>query len=491
MMVMLTMACLGTPHQGSSYFAMPTLASSIQHLLQLSAPLPASLTDDLRMGNHLLLHVDEDFKIVSDDLRVWTFYETIDSRLSANSGDIYFTAPLTSIKSAILGMRQERIFPLQGDHANIASFGRHNVHTLRLFLRQLAEYIEKADSNAREDARAGKWMLNLEQKVTVEVHGFFDDAGIDDGTVRAWSTRLPLREFLNKGPEACLSERLNESEVPPEEGRFLAMRGRTGLVDMDGPPEAVSFPPDPLTVKNALGINQDMMPSVDHTARPSSVLPVPPSPIILPVDSPISRPRKSTESAPSAMRSRSTAGPLTPPSRPISLPPQQTSPFRKPSPLMRASLDQELAIDRLSPPLRGRVGRSFSRSMSLDSDIGGTSSPPRYRGFPPLSPRSRSTFDRALVGDENDSDDDGDEGGLEGSPKLPESVLAIRKMAKERGHRPSETVIVDDGMVVHTAFIKPEAKARKFVWIHLPFNNPTWVTVSFRLLNQCHGLMNV
>ncbi|KAH8126547.1 hypothetical protein LI328DRAFT_145787 [Trichoderma asperelloides] len=476
-------AFFGTPHQGSSYFAMPTLASSIQHLLQLSAPLPASLTDDLRMGNHLLLHVDEDFKIVSDDLRVWTFYETIDSRLSANSGDIYFTAPLTSIKSAILGMRQERIFPLQGDHANIASFGRHNVHTLRLFLRQLAEHIEKADSNAREDARAGKWMLNLEQKVTVEVHGFFDDAGIDDGTVRAWSTRLPLREFLNKGPEACLSERLNESEGPPEEGRFLAMRGRTGLVDMDGPPEAVSFPPDPLTVKNALGINQDMMiPSVDHTVRPSSVLPVPPSPIILPVDSPISRPRKSTESAPSAMRSRSTAGPLTPPSRPISLPPQQTSPFRKPSPLMRASLDQELAIDRLSPPLRGRVGRSFSRSMSLDSDIGGTSSPPRYRGFPPLSPRSRSTFDRALVGDENDSDDDGDEGGLEGSPKLPESVLAIRKMAKERGHRPSETVIVDDGVLVHTAFIKPEAKARKFVWIHLPFNNPTWVTAVLQTL---------
>lgn len=473
---MLMMVCVGTPHQGSSYFAMPTLAASIQQLLQLSAPLPASLTDDLRMANHLLLHVDEDFKIISDDMRVWTFYETIDSRLSANSGDIYFTAPLTSIKSAILGMRQERIFPLQGDHANIASFGRHNVHTLRLFLRQLAEHIEKADSNAREDARAGKWMLNLEQKVTVEVHGFFDDAGIDDGTVRAWSTRLPLREFLSKGPEACLSERLNESEVPPEEGRFLAMRGRTGLVDMEGPPEVVEFPPDPMTVKNALGINQDMI------ALPS-ILPVPPSPMLLPVDFPISRPRKSTESAPSAIRSRPAAARLsTPPSRPISLPPQQTSAFRKPSPLMRASLDQELAIDRLSPPLRGRVGRSFSRSMSLDSDMGGASSPPRYRGFPPLSARSRSTFDRALIGDENDSDDDDDDGGLEGSPKLPESVLAIRKMAKERGHRPSETVIVDDGVVAHTTFMKPEAKARKFVWIHLPFNNPTWVTVSLHLL---------
>ncbi|GFP55607.1 protein SERAC1 [Trichoderma asperellum] len=393
-------AFFGTPHQGSSYFAMPTLASSIQHLLQLSAPLPASLTDDLRMGNHLLLHVDEDFKIVSDDLRVWTFYETIDSRLSANSGDIYFTAPLTSIKSAILGMRQERIFPLQGDHANIASFGRHNVHTLRLFLRQLAEHIEKADSNAREDARAGKWMLNLEQKVTVEVHGFFDDAGIDDGTVRAWSTRLPLREFLNKGPEACLSERLNESEGPPEEGRFLAMRGRTGLVDMDGPPEAVSFPPDPLTVKNALGINQDMMiPSVDHTAKEEYGI----------------------------------------------------------CTVSNAFTFHGWAID---TPFS-----TYLASSSANVTFSET-----------LAPYA------ALVGDENDSDDDGDEGGLEGSPKLPESVLAIRKMAKERGHRPSETVIVDDGVLVHTAFIKPEAKARKFVWIHLPFNNPTWVTAVLQTL---------
>jgi hypothetical protein len=113
--------------------------------------------------------------------------------------------------------------------------------------------------------------------------------------------------------------------------------------------------------------------------------------------------------------------------------------------------------------------------MSLDSEIGGVS-PPRYRDFPPFSQRSRSTFDRALLGDEDDSDGDDDDGGIDASPKLPESVLAVRKMAKDRGHRASETAIVDEA--AHTTFMKPEAKARKFVWIHLPFNNPTWVTVS-------------
>ncbi|KAL6879162.1 hypothetical protein J3F83DRAFT_758857 [Trichoderma novae-zelandiae] len=485
-------AFFGTPHQGSSYFAMQALAGSIQHLLQLSGPLPVSLTDQLRTGSPLLLHVDEDFKIVSDDLRVWTFYETIDSRLSANSGDLYYTAPLTSMKSAILGMRQERIFPLQSDHANIASFGRHNARTLNDFLRQLVKIIEKADSSAKEDSSGCKWTLHLDQKVAVEVHGFFDEAGTEDGAVRAWSTKLPLKEFLHKGPEACLSERLNEVEIPPEENRFLAVRGRTGLADMDGPPTDISFPPDPLTMKNALGITQGELEHHHHPAlsrdlvgEPPLMLPVPPSPLLLPVDSPRARPRMSTGSAPMAI-SQPYAVPLasSPPSRPISLPPRHSTPFYKSSPLLRASLEQELAIDRLSPPVRVRIGRnSLGRSMSLDSQTG-VATPPRAREYLPISQRSLSTFHKAPY-DEDEDDSDAD--GLDASPKLPESVIHIRKMAKEGRHRASgsatidESAIVDDSdladEVVHgAAFMKPQAKARKFVWIHLPYNNPTWVT---------------
>ncbi|TFB03856.1 hypothetical protein CCMA1212_004116 [Trichoderma ghanense] len=481
-------AFFGTPHQGSSYFAMQALAGSIQHLLQLSVPLPASLTDQLRMGNPLLLHVDEDFKLVSDDLRVWTLFETIDSRLSANSGDLYYTAPLTSPKSAILGMRQERIFPLQSDHANVASFGRHNARSLNDFLKQLVKIIDKADSSAKEDSNGCKWTLHLDQKVAVEVHGFFDEAGMEDGAVRAWSTRLPLKEFLSKGPEACLSERLNEVELPPEEGRFLAVRGRTGLVDMEGPPTDVSFPPDPQTVKNALGINQGERahPHEPVLSRylcdePPLMAPVPPSPLILPVDSPRTRPRMSTESAPMALVLRPDAVPLasTPPSRPISLPPRQSTPFHKPSPLLRASLEQELAIDRLSPPVRVRLGRnSFSRSMSLDSQTG---APTPHRAS--ISQRSRSTFHQAP---HDEDGDDCDDEGLDASPKLPESVIEVRRMAKERRHRASgsatvdESAVVDEGDLVddvaHGALMRPQAKARKFVWIHLPYNNPTWVT---------------
>ncbi|PTB69411.1 hypothetical protein BBK36DRAFT_1165681 [Trichoderma citrinoviride] len=476
-------AFFGTPHQGSSYFAMQALAGSIQHLLQLSAPLPASLTDQLRMGNPLLLHVDEDFKLVSDDLRVWTLFETIDSRLSANSGDLYYTAPLTSPKSAILGMRQERIFPLQSDHANVASFGRHNARSLNDFLKQLVKIIDKADSSAKDDSNGCKWTLHLDQKVAVEVHGFFDEAGTLDGAVRAWSTRLPLKDFLDKGPEACLSERLNEAEIPPEEGRFLAVRGRTGLVDMEGPPTDVSFPPDPMTVKNALGINQGeqvphqqpALPRNPFDEPPSSMTPVPPSPLILPVDSPRARPRRSTESAPMSLVLQRDAVPLasSPPSRPISLPPRQSTPFSKPSPLLRASLEQELAIDRLSPPVRVRLRpnsfsrNSFTRSMSLDSQAGGAT-PPRPREYPPISQRSRSTFHKASHDEDGDESDDDE--GLDTTPKLPESIVEVRKLAKERKHRGSGSATVDESAVVdesdaadevvHGALTRPQAKAR-------------------------------
>lgn len=401
----------GTPHQGSSYFAMPTLAESIQGLLQLSAPLPASVTNELRVGSALLTHMDDDFKELSSDIRVWTFYETIDSRLSGGSQDggrdIFFTAPLTSVKSAILGMRQERIFPLQSDHANVASFGKHNGPTMQMFLRQLSAQIARADESVDDSFQ--RTSLNLEQKVHVEIHGFFDDVVEGGATVRAWSTRLPLKEFLNKGPEECLTERLNEIDGAPEEGRFLRSRGRTFRTsihtDVSPPP-----PGSVMTVKDALGI---------RATSPSPPL----SPIIRPMDAQLTA---------------------------------NESPVSKASPLIRAELDQELVVDRLSPPLQARTGRSLTRSASLGSDGFG------YRDFPRFSPRSKSTIDAAFS-DEEDLDD------LDASPRLPEPVAVFGNMSKRE------------------VFAKPQVKARKFVWIHLPFNNPTWVKSIMQSLQVSYG----
>lgn len=428
-------AFFGTPHQGSSYFAMPSLAPSIQSILQLATPLPTSITDDLRVGNSLLSRADDAFKAIAHDLRVWTLYETIDSRLNGpNSADqkndaIYFTAPLASIKSAILGMRQERIFPLQSDHANVASFGRHNAHTLRLFLRQLGGVIGRADASVRiDDENSGtRWSLDLEQRVTVEVHGFFEDATIeDDPVVRAWSTRLPLKDFLRKGPEECLSDRLHEVEDVPDDHQFL--RPREGL-----------------------GIKNQLL----------NPTPPPESPILRPVD----------ESPQRQHLRRISSPPLRAHSRRISTTSRYSAPMRRPSPLIRADFDQDLAVDRLSPPTRPRSVISARRSVSDQS------SKHEYRDFPPFSQqRSRST-----TGDADAVVDDDD---IESSPPLPEAVVAIRKTMKD-AHRRTSEVIVDE---VPVAFSRPEVNKRKFVWVHLPYNNPTWVKVCVLKLRERHAL---
>ncbi|KAF4501482.1 hypothetical protein FAGAP_2317 [Fusarium agapanthi] len=432
--------CYGAAFFGSSYFAMPSLATGIQNLLQLSAPMPTSITDDLRVGNTLLLQLDDDFKSMAHDFRIWTLYETIDSRLSGSSGDVYFTAPLTSIKSAILGMRQETILPLQSDHANIASFGRHNVHTMRLFLKQLSALIGRADEYSRED---GNWSLNLEQKVNVEVHGFFEDppGPMDVATIRAWSTRLPLRDFLRKGPEECLAERLNEVETV-DEGRFLRNRGKTTML----PTEKVADERH----DNPLGISQ------------GSIESPPASPIIRPVDAEKTR----SESAPQT-GAISPATPLSPAA--ISPPTHYSTPMRRPSPIIRANFEQDLAVDRLSPPPRGRMGRSLSRSVSM----GTQASQYEYKDFPPFSQRSRSTI-------EGFSDDDE----IDASPRLPEAIVAIRKAASNGERRASETVIVDE---VPVAFSKPQIETRKFMWVHLPYNNPSWVTKMFETLQTANN----
>jgi hypothetical protein len=482
---------------------MPSLAGSIQQLLQLSAPLPTSITDDLRVGNSVLVRADEDFKAIANDLRVWTLYETIDSRLSTNAqasggqgGDgggggggggsnVYFTAPLASIKSAILGMRQERIFPLQSDHANVASFGRHNVHTMRLFMRQLTAVIGRADASAREDGEGSRWTLHLEQTVSVEIHGFFEDVigtagdGVgEDKIVRAWSTRLPLKDLLAKGPEECLNDRLHDVEGDPKDNQFLRNRGKTRRAFMQPELEDPQIV-EAVRYEHGLGIKNQMI----KAASPPS------SPVIRPIDSPHlksaaglrsgSAPATTTTTSfiAQAQRPRRLSSPPPPigsAAHRMSVPSQQatrqSTPMLRPSPLIRADFEQDLAVDRLSPPTRPRSILTMGRSAS-------DSSRAEYRDFPPFSQqRSRSTMDDGLsVGAGLNSDSDGDDGSLEASPRLPESVVAIRKIAHNGQRRTSETVIVDE---VPIAFSRPEVSARKFVWIHLAYNNPSWVKVS-------------
>lgn len=210
-----------TPHRGSSYISMSNLSESIQQLLHLHTPLPRALSDELRVGNKGLLKMHEEFTDLASEIRIWSFYETIDSLLSGSgsveAGEVQFSAPLVSIKSAIIGVRHEVIYSsLESDHAHCASFGITNPRTLGTYLLDLAAAISKAETLSQTKHTP----LKLKEKVKVEVIGFYEDPDAISKSVesdmRLYITKYHLHDFLAKGPERCLEERLRR--VPQRPG---------------------------------------------------------------------------------------------------------------------------------------------------------------------------------------------------------------------------------------------------------------------------------
>ncbi|KAI0007362.1 hypothetical protein F4779DRAFT_516523 [Xylariaceae sp. FL0662B] len=209
-----------SPHRGSSYMSMPTLRESIQHLLYLQKPLPRSITDELRLGYRPLLRMHEMFVDIASELHIWTFYETIDSQLSGFGGsdfdEVHFGAPLTSIKSGLVGSRAEQALSLESDHAHCASFGPNNIRTMHSFLADLGQAVRKAEELSASFTHTP---LRLSSKVKVEVIGFYRDPdSATDQDVRLYIWKHYLDEFLEKGPEMCLRERMHTVAPKPHRG---------------------------------------------------------------------------------------------------------------------------------------------------------------------------------------------------------------------------------------------------------------------------------
>lgn len=218
-----------TPHRGSSYLSMYSLSGCIQALLHLHHPLPRHLSKELRVGSKALGKLHQEFTDIASELRIWSFYETIDSLLSGSgfgeSSEVKFSAPLVSIKSAIVGVRQEVIYSsLESDHAHCASFGITNPRTLNTYLRDLSNSISKAASLSQTRHVS----LELKEHVKVEIVGFYQDpstaADPTESDLRLYITRYHLKDFLEKGPEACLEERLRRV---PRHARPVGHRSST------------------------------------------------------------------------------------------------------------------------------------------------------------------------------------------------------------------------------------------------------------------------
>ncbi|KAH8884663.1 hypothetical protein GQ53DRAFT_386984 [Thozetella sp. PMI_491] len=407
-----------TPHRGSSYMSMKNLRGSIQDLLGLQRPLPRSIAERLRLSDKWLLKVNSDFLDIASELRIWTIYETIDSQLSGTNGhfttEVQFGAPLVSIKSGILGVRQENVYPVDSDHAHCASFGKDNLKTMATYLGDLSKAVAKAEALS---ALYVHTPLRLKDHVKVELIGFYDDPD-SEVDIRLYFIKYHLSEFIRKGPEKCLEERLGRLGRPAGRGPIRLDtspdRGRSGIIPI---------PPQLQDVLSHMPFWRSTSKTSEQGAEPEA------SPPIV-VTGPSSKP--------SMVGSRSAPGPT---SRPI----------------------HSLTVPALESP-------GFYRPSSRMSD--GTAS----------STQSEPAPHEPTVVDDHGAHSD-EETKLVSTAEAGDVDPAFRRRA-ERAHRLSRNAALAD---LTAGFSRPNAARRKFMWIHLPFNNPLWVKDIFEVLSQTHN----
>ncbi|KAI0145146.1 hypothetical protein GGR57DRAFT_305044 [Xylariaceae sp. FL1272] len=419
-----------TPHRGSSYLSMPHLRESIAELLYLERPLPSSMTQQLRLGHKPLLKLHDKFVDLASEIRIWTFYETVDSQLSGLAGcdldQVHFSAPITSIKSGLVRTRAEQALSIESDHAHCASFGPHNLQIMHSYLRDLGIAVHKAESLSLKFVHTP---LQLSSKVRVEIIGFYDDPdGEQEQDVRLYVSKHRLDEFLDKGPEECLRGRLL-SKVSAKSGRPL-------------PPSRRAVP-SPSRISGALGIFQGLgqrilgsSSSKNNRESPDRDLPSHASPEIV-VTSHMPR-RPSFTGAASEPLATTSASPSPIRSRGLTVPALSTPGFHQPSSTRRDSTS---------------AGSDSSRSRPSSEPI-----------MPDISPRTMEhTTDESQTDDEVINDRD------------------PRYARKTRRDRRSLASAMQD---LTAGFSRPTPNRRKFMWIHVPFNNPHWVKGIFEKLSE-------
>lgn len=418
----------GTPHRGSSYLSMPNLRESIQQLLYLERPLPKSITNELRLWYKPLLKLHEEFTDVASDLRIWTFYETVDSQLSGLDGsdfdEVHFSAPITSIKSGLIGSRAEQALSLESDHAHCASFGPQNLQIMHSYLCDLGEAVRKAEYLSEKYVHTP---LRLSSQVKVELVGFYDDPDSQaDQSIRLYVSKHYLNEFLEKGPEDCLRQRLGA--MAPKMGRGMAPKPwRHHAVAPSKASRATSI------LSNVQELGQRILGtrSNDGTQSPEPEIPPQPSSPEIVVTS-------------HTPRRPSLAGAASEPPPNVDISPGRS---------------RGLTVPALSTPRYGQPSerRSNESPRSSIDEITRAATEPVATDISPLTSDGRQSWQTGRVTDQEMRDG--------------EETNSAR-----RGRRPqmSHPASFQD---FKAGFSRPTPSKRKFMWIHLPFNNPHWVKV--------------
>jgi hypothetical protein len=411
-----------TPHRGSSYLSRLEFSSSVAEIMKWSAPLPESISEQLSLDHHLLRALDSDFKGLATEFRVWTFFETEDTDLSNE-----FHAPITSIKSALLNLRHEVVYPLLSDHANCASFGTNNQQTKTSYLSELSDAIEKA----LELSKTKHTEMNLEDRVEVEINGFYEVAN-DEASMKVWSTKRSLHDFKRHGPAKLLKDRLSELNAPPKEKQYMRQNTRASNFQpskskskagaASPAPKAANIPTPPNPASSGLGAKTKKFLTGKSKEKPSEDIKLPQS-----IQLPTTPPGKDT-----AVVTISGDGDRS---------------LLSPSIVLNTSGDapNTAATEDTQEDALQSVAFTSDEASNIHSHGQNTNGELAAKYLDQLRPRT--------------------------------STLEKSSSAMRRGSDASNI------RNFPTAFSRPHVSKQKLVWIHVPFNNPIWVKVN----NFIHG----
>jgi hypothetical protein len=414
--------------------------------MELSRPLPKRIASQLHLDHRLLRTLGTDFKAIATDLHIWTFFETIDSDLT--NPDLVelerfpFHAPITSIKSALLNLRHEVVYPLISDHRECASFGNNNSQTKASYLDELARAVKMA-CDLRGTIHNDMF---LDQKVMVEINGFYEGTVLapnsDAPIIRVWSTSRSLSDFMRHGPSKLLEDRLAEVTTQPRQRQHLQHNTRALSLLPDKPVDSISPESGVPTFKTS------------HLfAPPASEAP----PTKASTKASSKRHRKTDEmDKESQSNSQDVRLTTTTPTLVVSTSEIEIDPN---APLTAINLKVPDQLEARGPVVDG-LGVTTSLQTSASALHPHTQAHLSVNGMNPISTNRRRHSEVPPP-----------------QSSLLKPTMSHRNSAS-RGRRGSEGAINES---LPITFTKPDISQQRLVWVHLPFNNPTWVRVSGKL----------
>jgi hypothetical protein len=450
---------IATPHSGSSYLSLPEFAPTIFRAMRLSGLLPESLRKQLQVNSTLLRSMADDFKAIAADLAIWTLYETEDTDLTIlmtnETPEIPLLAPIASIRSALLNLYHENDYPMSATHLGCASFSGENTQTKLDFLEDLKQAVDRAHGLSKIKHND----LKLRELVEVEVHGFYKGVPQSPGSevpIRLWSIRKSLQFFAREGPSRCLQERMEEVSVPPQPHQYLSSSAARA-VSLD------SRPLDNLPISNnSLERGSPQAPPIGGT----SSVGVPRSP------------RRFFRSTRSDEGTRQNRLPFEPRRRDRPTLPRNSSQTKDIPRVAREPIPEESLPGTTSPiPSIGVLEASpdivAQATPLLQADVG----PSSFLSTDVTGTRSVASIDFAQMDTNAHLATSVDEIARSRSlslpgPESPSTALRPTEVLAER--RDSTSTF---STLPPTRLLKPDISDRKLTWIHVPFNNPVWVSV--------------